>query len=238
LPLFSRLFNVWMAIFVSLLWLAPSLTYAQPLEGKTISDIKVEGNRTVGGQEILDRLKVQPGDRVEDVRLLMDRDLKELWKTGKFKDVQMSLVSLSDDTVRLLIDVQEKPILRSLKVTDGKSLPENEILDKSGLKTGTPYDEYTATQAAEKIRAYYKEKEFYQAKVTPEAEVKGNEVTLVFKVNEGMKIKVTKITVSGNQAFSESKVKGFMETKEAGWFVGGTYKEETFKEDLKKILSF
>jgi len=135
LPLFSRLFNVWMAIFVSLLWLAPSLTYAQPLEGKTISDIKVEGNRTVGGQEILDRLKVQPGDRVEDVRLLMDRDLKELWKTGKFKDVQMSLVSLSDDTVRLLIDVQEKPILRSLKVTDGKSLPENEILDKSGLKT-------------------------------------------------------------------------------------------------------
>ncbi|MCK5219638.1 outer membrane protein assembly factor BamA, partial [bacterium] len=83
---------------------------------------------------------------------------------------------------------------------------------------------------------YYREKEYYQAEVAPVPERQGRQVSLVFEIQEGMKVKVANIKVSGNQAFSEGKVKGFMETKTAGWFIGGTYKEETFLNDLKKIL--
>lgn len=236
MPLFTRLFHYCVAL-LSLPWIVAGFAYAaQPLEEKTISEIAITGNRAVPTQDILSQMKVRKGDKVGDVRLLADRDLKALWKTGKFQDVQMSLQPLSDDTMRLIVFVREKPVLRAIHMDGNLSLSSGELQDKSGLRIGAPYDEFSAEEAAQKIRAYYKEKEFFQAEVTPAAEVKDGDVSLTFKIKEGMKVKVVKITIAGNQAFSEGKIKGFMDTKEAGWFIGGTYKEDTFKEDLKKIL--
>jgi outer membrane protein insertion porin family len=213
-------------------------TAANTFEQKVISEIKIQGNKIVAGTDILAAMKVKTGDRVDDARLVADRDLKELWKTGKFESLNFSLVPLSDGTVRLVLAVQEKPILSEILFKGNQAYSEKELLEKSELKAGQSYDDYIGRAAAQKIDNYYKEKEYFQAEVEPAATMKpsDNKVSLVFKVKEGMKVKITKITVTGNQAFSEGKIKGVMDTKEAGWFVGGTYKEDTFVQDLKKIL--
>ncbi len=223
-------------LFVTLSSLS-ALVQARALENKVISEITVEGNVLTSGQDILSWLKVKPGDVYSDVNMVVDRDLKALWDTGKFEDVQASLVPLSNGQVRLVITVKEKPIINSIQFSGNKSISSKDLLDKLDIKPGTPYDEFQAEQLAEKTADFYREKEFYQVVVTPVVQKLDNDkVNLTFDVDEGMKVKVTKITVSGNKAFSEGKIKGFMETKEAGWFVGGTFKEETFITDLKKIL--
>ncbi len=235
MPLFSRLFHIFVvALFWSLLLATPGL--AASLEEAVVSDIRVQGNTSIAGDDIVSWLKVQKNDRVADVRLLLDRDFKEIWHTEKFKDIHFAFQPLNDGTVALVITVVEKPLINSISVKNNSEFNEKELLEKSELKTGTPYDEFVVNKAAAKIIAYYKEKEFYQADVEVQAVPQGKGVTVEFKIKEGMKIKVTKIAFEGLQAFTDSKVKGFMETKEAGWFIGGTYKEETFKDDLKKIL--
>lgn len=234
LPLFSRLFKLAALFFL----LGPTVRAwaVDAYDTAVITEVEVVGNSRVSQNVILGHVKVRAGDRVGDVRLLADRDLKELWRTGKFQDVSFAVVPLEGNTVRLQVRVQERPLIRTLSVDGNRGLGTAELLDKSGLKVGQPYDVSTAAAAAEKISAHYKEKEYFQAQVTPRAEPGPDGVALVFQVLEGMKVKVVKIKVTGAQAFSEGKIKGFMETKEAGWFVGGIYKEETFKTDLKKVL--
>jgi outer membrane protein insertion porin family len=233
--LFSRLFHIFIAVLVLFLFTFSSQA-AQISEDAVISEIKVQGNTTIADDDIISWLKVRKADRVSDVRLLLDRDFKEIWRTEKFKDIQLSLQPLTDGSVCLIIHVVEKPIITTIAVKGNKEFNEKELIEKSELKTGTPYDEFSVNKAAAKIAAYYKEKEFFQAAVETQAVPQGKGMAVEFQVKEGMKIKVTKITLNGLQAFSDSKVKGFMETKESGWFIGGTYEEETFKEDLKKIL--
>jgi outer membrane protein insertion porin family len=233
--LFSRLFQTLAAVIVLLAW--PLAVFsAVSLDNATVSDIRVLGNTTIAGDDIISWLKVQKNDRVGDVRILLDRDFKEIWRTEKFKDIQFSLQPLADGTALLLITVVEKPLITELSVKGNKEFTEKELLEKSELKTGTPYDEFSASRAALKIEGYYKEKEFFQAAVSAQSAPQGKGVAVEFQVKEGMKVKVTKITFTGLTAFDDGKVKGFMETKESGWFTGGTYKEETFREDLKKIL--
>ncbi len=209
---------------------------ARELDSKIISEIKVTGNRTVAGSDILSWLKIKTGDRLQDVRMVLNRDFHELWKTGKFEDIKFSLAPVSDGSLRLVIQVEEKPLLSKIGFEGNRALKEKELLEKSGLKAGVAYDEFETDTAARKIVDFYREKEYYQAEATPVTERQGRQVNLIFKIQEGMKVKVVNIKISGNQAFSEGKVKGFMETKTAGWFIGGTYKEETFINDLKKIL--
>ncbi len=202
----------------------------------TISEITVSGNSTVSSADILSWLKVRVGDRLDEVASVIDRDLKDLWDTGKFADVAMVEIPLGEHNLRLEVRVKERPLLASLKITGNRAFPEKELLQKIDLKPGSPYSAYSLDAAARKIRDFYTEKEYFQAKVEPRAEITGDQADVTFHVDEGLKVKVTKIEITGNQAFSEGKVQGFMETKAAGWFIGGTYKEETFRTDLKKIL--
>lgn len=234
--MFSRLFFKLVLCFgVLAAWCSTSL--AAELSQRPISDIQVDGNRTIAGTDIISWIKIKIGDKPAEIRGVFDQDLKALWKTGKFEDVQLSLQPLTDETLRLIIQVKEKPLLASLAVRGQQAFSEKQLVQESGLSPAAPYDSYLAAKAAEKIADFYREKEYYQAEVGVEtAPADGGQVALTFVVREGLKVKVTKILVNGNQAFSAGDIKGVMETKEAGWFVGGVYKEETFITDLKKIL--
>jgi len=233
---FSRLFKILITSAAVGCCLSLHVFASSNFEHKIISEIQVDGNGRIAGEEIISWLKVKPGEKVKDVTIVMNQDLKHLWRTGKFEDITFSLVPLSDGTVRLLITVKEKPLLVKIDFSGNQAFAAKKLLEESELKTGIPYDTFMIDSAVKKIEDFYEEKEYYQATVKPVAKRQGDQVTLIMTVNEGMKVKITKILVTGNQAFSVGKIKGIMETKEAGWFVGGIYKEDTFIEDLKKVL--
>ena len=233
--MFSRLFKLSLVQAI-LLGCMISPVLAIQLDNKIISDIRIQGNKSIAGADIVSWLKVKPGEEVKAVHMVMNRDLKQLWKTGKFENIVYSLVPLSDGTVRLLITVQEKPLLIKINFSGNHAFKEKILLEKSELTVGTPYAAFIVDKAVKKIENHYKEKEYYQAQCKPQVVREEDKVTLILEITEGMKVRIAKIQVTGNQAFSEGKIKGIMETKEAGWFVGGIYKDDTFVEDLKKVL--
>ncbi|MBN1595364.1 outer membrane protein assembly factor BamA [candidate division FCPU426 bacterium] len=234
-PVFLRLFKISVCqIALAVLFFCQVL--AANFDQKIISDIRVQGNQTIAGEDILSWLKVKTGTEVQDATIVVHHDLKNLWDTGKFENISFSLIPLSDGTVRLLLAVQEKPLLLKIHFKGNQAFNEKKLLEESGLAERIPYDSFAVDTAIKKIENFYKEKEYYQAVVTQEVQQQDGGVVLSLDVHEGTKVKITKIKVTGNQAFSEGKIKGVMETKEAGWFVGGIYKEETFIEDLKKVL--
>ena len=91
-----------------------------------------------------------------------------------------------------------------------------------------------------------KEKGYQDAEVTHEIkEVPGGPklVHLIFHINEGPSVKISKIDFIGNTAISDDTLKGQMKATREQWFLSfingrGTYQETKFDEDASKIVDY
>jgi len=96
------------------------------------------------------------------------------------------------------------------------------------------------------VRDLMKEKGYQDAEVTHEIkEVPGGPklVHLIFHINEGPSVKISKIDFIGNTAVSDDTLKGQMKATREQWFLSfingrGTYQETKFDEDASKIVDY
>ncbi len=213
-----------------------------------IDEIDIKGNITVDEKEILQNISYTQGMLYS--RYKTREDIKNLYKIGKFADVKVSLKEIDGKNI-LIYEIKEKPKINKIIIKGNKEVGEGDIkgkLDneekKVKLKENEYFDEYNLKKAIIDIENMYKEKNFYYAKIDykinkiePEKDKKGDWINIEIEIEEGNKIKVKKISATGNQVFSVDKIKGIMKTKEEGWFVSGVFDEEKFIEDLKNILN-
>jgi outer membrane protein insertion porin family len=88
------------------------------------------------------------------------------------------------------------------------------------------------------IQALYKDKGYLATRVESElkSELSEDEVALVYKIDEGKKVKIKKIYVEGNKNFDDGKVKKQMKNKEDNWIRSGDFKPDKYPEDKEKII--
>ncbi len=239
-------------LILTLLFAAAS--FAAVLKAETpdglIDDIKITGNSAVPEKEILDQISYGIG--MVFSRYKTKEDIKNLYKTGKFDDIKVSMTKEAGKNI-LLIEVKEKTQIGKIIIKGNKDVGEGDIKaklddeEKLGvkIKEGEYLDEYKLKKAILAIKAMYKERNYYYVTADytlneREEEKEGKKVKkldIEITIDEGAKIKVTSIGVTGNNVFSADKIKGIMKTKEEGWFVSGTYSDSLFIEDLKLILT-
>jgi outer membrane protein insertion porin family len=216
------------------------------LDEQIIEDIKVKGNSTVEEKEILDIVSYGVGMAFSKYKTR--EDIRNLYKTGKFDDVNVSLDKEGDKTV-LTYEVKEKPRIGKIVIKGNKDVGEGDIkgkLDddekKIKVKELEYFDEYLLNRAIDNIVKLYKEKNFYDVSVNytvspyKDEHKRGDLVEVDVVVNEGGKLKVKSITAAGNKVFAVDKIKGVMDTKEEGWFQSGVFDDAKYVEDLKKVL--
>jgi len=96
------------------------------------------------------------------------------------------------------------------------------------------------------VRDMMKEKGFQNAEVTHEIkEMSGGPkiVHLTFKIDEGPKVKIRKLTFIGNKAIGSRALKRQMKGNKEQWFLSflggrGTYQETKFDEDAEKVAAY
>jgi outer membrane protein insertion porin family len=67
------------------------------------------------------------------------------------------------------------------------------------------------------------------------------EVSVEFKINEGKKSRVKKVTIVGNKNLTDQFIKSNLNTQEDGlfsYFQDGGYKKEQLEEDVARIMYF
>jgi outer membrane protein insertion porin family len=135
-----------------------------------------------------------------------------LWNSGRFDDIRMETEPGPGGGLIVRFVITERRVVRSIKYENVKSLTVSEILDrfkerKVGLSVESQYDPNKVQHAAVVIKEYLAERGRQFATVEPEVrQVPPSSLEIVFNVNEGPKIKVGKITIEGNQAFSQREV--------------------------------
>ena len=185
----------------------------QQQKPEIIERIDFIGNRRVRN----DTLKARIFSRENDVynEETLRRDFQALWNTQFFEDVKLRVEESPDraDAKIIVFEVKERPIIRRIRYDNIHSVSESDILDrfkerKVGLSVESQFDPTKIKKAEVVIKELLGEHGRQFAKVSPQYEriASSNAVILIFKVDEGPKVKVGKIKFTGNHAFSDRKL--------------------------------
>jgi outer membrane protein insertion porin family len=195
----------------------PTLEAPKPAEqpkvqpaGKPIEAIVFTGARRVPQDTLRALISTKKGDIYNEDDL--HRDFMSLWNSGRFDDIRMETEPGTAGGIIVRFVVTERRVVRSIKYENIKSLTVSEILDrfkerKVGLSVESQYDPNKVQRAAVVIKEYLAERGRQFATVEPEVhQIPPSSLEIVFNVDEGPKVKVGKITIVGNQAFSQRDV--------------------------------
>src|ERR1700678_4331465 len=216
----------------------------------TIGSITFRGARRTPQDMLRSLLQTRVGEKYDPDTL--NRDFMALWNTGRFEDIRLEREA-GKTGWDITFVVTERRIIRAIKYDGMKSITTSEILDrfkerKVGLSVESQYDPNKIQRAKVVLQEYLAERGRQFATVEPEIhQVPPASLEVVFKVDEGPKVKVGEITFEGNDNESDLKVKRAMKNEHAYGIPYSIFFEELFaktydstklEEDQQRIQQF
>jgi outer membrane protein insertion porin family len=208
-----------------------------------IRGIDIRGAKALQPETLLHYLGLEPGQPLDQAAL--DQNIKELWNRNLVDDVQVESVP-TDQGVRLVITVVERPVLRSIEYEGLKRVSKTDVLDKLTtqrirVREGEPLSLGELQRVKTVIEDMYAEKgyRFAQARYTIE-DVGSNQKRVIFTVDEGNRVRISDIDFEGNTVFNDLRLQWVMKnTKETGPISRFTKKDiydpAKLQEDLDKV---
>ena len=211
-----------------------------------VGGVTVEGNHYFSPDQIIQVSGLQKGLSVtvpgDDVSSIVER----LWFQRYFEDVAIAIDSITPtrDTAFFKICITERPRVSRWTFTGVKSGEQKELMERLNLRRGGEFSDYVAKTATDIIRRYYKEKGF----LLTEVDIQTKRDTLVksairvnFAVDRKSKVKIKKITFTGNDNVKESKlVRSMKKTKDArliNFFSSKKFNEKEYANDKRSLIS-
>ena len=201
----------------------------------TITDIKIDARWTEPAL-ILETSGLWTGRQLKNTDI--SQAISNLTKLQLFNFIAIDTLIVGDGVI-LNIIVNEAPFLKGdPQFLGNKKIKDKVLRDKIDLRTGQVLTDKTIFYAHNKITELYKEKSFYNVTVRDSiVNDTLNRAKILFIIEEGIEPRIGKIEISGNNTFSDSKIKGKMSNREKGFLRGGKLNEEKLKEDVEKIKS-
>ncbi len=180
----------------------------QPPEN-IVEAIEFRGARRVRQDTLQSYIYTKKGDMFSEDSL--HRDFIALWNSGRFDDIRIEREPGKTGWIIRFI-VVERPVVRTIKYEGNKSVSVSDILDafkdrKVGLVVESQYDPNKVQRARNVILQLLAEHGHLSASVDPQVRrVPPSSLEITFKINEGPKVKVGNIDITGNTVFSDREV--------------------------------
>ena len=207
----------WIRGLTRLFLLMAVLTFALPsplivAQGTAVfSRIDVAGNQRIEADSIRAFAGIEPGQPVTPEQLNLA--VRNLFETGLFEDV-----TVMPEAGRLVITVRENPTINQIAFEGNDSLDDEELNEVIQLRPRLAYSVPAVEADAQRIIEAYRAAGRYAATVNPVIiRQSENRVDLVFEVSEGRRTGVERISFSGNQAFSDRRLRRVIETNQTSW---------------------
>jgi outer membrane protein insertion porin family len=177
-----------------------------------------------------------PGDKLTSA-------IKKLYETKQFSNVDVYISKIDGNTAYLEFEVEELPQLNNIKITGVKESKAKELQKDAELKKGAMVTDNLIVTTTNYFKKKYQEKGFLKTKVTLDTKPDTssvNTVDMLIHIDKGEKVKIKNITFTGNEAFSDKKLrKSLKKTKKAvlgRFWKTSKYIESNFEEDLEKLI--
>jgi outer membrane protein insertion porin family len=200
------------------------------------TSIRVEGNQHIETGTIVSMLHLQRGKTVSAA------DLNDAYQRLAQRNLFQKIV-LTPRGNTLVVKVTEYPTIDKIAFEGNNRYKDKEL---STLIKSTAHRVYSPAQAeadAAIIAKVYYARGRYAAIVTPKViKQPDNSLDLVFEIREGKTTEVQRISVIGNQHFTNRRQRQVLATKQAGLFhqfiQSDSYLRERIAEDRQKLTEF
>ncbi len=224
------------------------LFYTGVLFSKPVKEIRIEGNKYVPDEIIIEIITTKKGSRftLEKIR----KDIRRLYRTGFFKTVEVYKFE-DEEGISLLFKVEDRPVIYKIEFEGNEEIDDEDLENKLGIETEVGkidvdelLAEYTSSPAIEerleiqrriklgrvltsqdiqfliqRIKQIYLEEGYPDVEVTYKIVPKKGASKLVFYIKEKEKKYVVDIVFKGNKTFSSRKLKGLMQTEDRNIFI-------------------
>jgi len=211
-------------------------TEAELAKGQPVVRIDVIGNRRVSRDDFLAYLRERVGQPFAPENLT--RDVRELWESGFFDDIQVDL-DRTDSGVTLRFIVRERPNIREIAYQGNSEIEDEKLNEGVEAKVNTILSYPSLRRSVQKIRDMYAEKGYFLAEASFEViPQKDNEVVVRFNIVEHEAVSVRHITLIGNQHISDAELREVMFTGQASilsFGSGGPFRQDAFERDVLMI---
>ena len=165
----------------------------------------------------------------------LDRAIKAIHATGQYDDVVATCeVTSNGSRSALVFTLKERPLLSAVDVAGTDHVSRGDVRDRVDLLVGRPLDPAQIARAMQRIDSLYQAEGYYLAQVRPETTIVNGQISLLLRVDEGKRLAVSGVSVSGNRGVSDKDVVAAMETKPEGflWFKKGELDADKFAGDV------
>jgi len=210
----ARLF----AAFVLALFMGALPAAAQDF---SFSNVRIEGNQRIEPGTILSYAEIPRGETLNAAEL--NDAYQRVIQSGLFETVEFA-----PQGGTLVIRVVERPTINVINIEGNRRIDDEQLLPLLESRPRQVFSPTVAERDAAAIASAYEAGGRFAATVTPRIIRRSdNRIDLVFEVAEGRVVEVERISFVGNRAFSDSRLRRVLETKQAG-FLRQIIQRDTF----------
>ncbi|MGX0978009.1 outer membrane protein insertion porin family [Roseovarius sp. MBR-51] len=188
------------------------------------SSVSIEGNQRIEAGTILSYAGIARNETVSAGQL--NDAYQKILTSGLFEEVE--LVPQGNN---LLIRVTEFPTINRIAFEGNDKIKDDDLAGFIQSKSRQVFSPTQAERDAGIISEAYSQNGRIAARVTPKVIRRSdNRVDLVFEIFEGRKIEVQRIGFVGNRAFSDTRLRRVVESKQTG-LLRALIERDTFVED-------
>lgn len=204
----------------------------------TPDSISVRGIRRVSELTVLADAGLVAGTQLSARQV--QRAIRQLHETGQFERVAITC-DLDDTANRavLIVEVKERPMLVETDVRGADRVSARSVRDRVDLPLQRPLDPASVANVVNRIDSLYEKGGYYLARIAVDTVVVDSEaVRLAFRIEEGRRLAVSGIRISGNRSIKGSELVGAMKTRPEGffWFRKGEFDDDKYAGDLSERL--
>ena len=172
-----------------------------------------------------------PGDEIAN-------SIKNIWKSGLYEDIEITLTRVIDYVAFVNVHLTERNRLVAFGFRGIKKNHETDLRDKIKLSQGNIVNENMIQTCTNVIKNFYIEKGFYNCEVKPEVKVDdrvGNGVNIIFHIDKGKKVKIDRIIITGTSVPQGKLTRAMKGSKERTRFEIMMKADTVIKHMIKNI---
>ncbi len=210
------------------------------LKRQLVGEIKIEGNRRIQKEAILNKLSIKVGKPFS--RAAVADEIRALYAMGYFDNVEIFAEENPRGEVDVRVVLKERPSIKSIEIEGNKVFTTDQILDALTTKSYAVASVAKIREDITKLKKMYEKDGYYQPRIDYEIkELSRDEAKLIFKIDEGQKSYLQEIDLPGRHSIPEKELKGIMTIKPKGWFrfldESGTFTQEKLEENRMRLLA-
>ena len=206
--------------------------------GRRVNEVRIIGaNRPLESvSEIAKQVRTREGQPFDPETAA--EDYKRVAGSRKFSNVR-ALVEPTTNGVIVIFEVTQQNQIREIGYRGNISIDTLTLQNVVDLRAGEGIDSFRIGQAREAIGRVYQNKNYPYTHVEVDEEELNRTGVLTFNVIEGPRVRIRKIRVLGNNAYSNSRIKDQVKSRSYfPFFVSGRFDAEQLEQDVANIREF